>query len=387
MLKFDSSDPIIIGSLFSNSGVTALIEKTMGHAVQLAVEEINFAGGIGGREIKLLRADPKCDLKLFQSETQRLIDAGASTIFGCYKSSTRKVTLPIIESREKLLFYPTLYEGFEFSPNCIYGGAVPNQNTMCLVDYLFDNYGDRFILVGSNYVFPYESNRVMRDIVANRGGTVVDEIYIPLEPEKKQIDKIINKIKTYDQINIFSTIVGDGVVDFYRAYKEAGIDPSISPIGSLSTCEAEIKEIGAEAAQGHITAATYFSSIASEENYKFIAAYRSKFGQDSPISASAEAVYSQVHMFAKAVLKAGTDEINSILRVLPTFSFEAPQGSVRVSQNNHHTILWPKVGVANQNGEFDIVYKASSPVRPDPYLIEHHSAADNSEMFALEIRG
>lgn len=381
MAEVTNSDSIIIGSLFSKAGVTSLIEKSLGNAVSLAVDEINAAGGISGRELKLLQADPKCDLKLFQTECRRLLDQGASTIFGCYKSSSRKVVLPIVESQQKLLFYPTFYEGFEFSPNCIYGGAVPNQNTIWLADYMFKNYKNKFLLVGSNYVFPYESNRVMRDIVANRRGSVVDEIYIPLDPDKKDIDRVIKKIKKHGPLNVFSTIVGDGLVAFYKAFKEAGIDPEENPICSLITGEVEVSQIGSEAAKGHVTAAPYFSNIDSEENLKFITSYQSKFGLESPISAATEAAYTQVHLFAQAVKRAGTDDKDSILRVLPTFSFEAPQGSVRVSQENHHTILWPRVGVVNEDGKFDIVVKASSPVRPDPYLIEYVNPVESYPRF------
>ena len=111
MAETTNSDPIIIGSLFSKVGVTSLIEESLGNAVALAVDEVNATGGINGRELKLLQADPKCDLKLFQTECRRLLDQGASTIFGCYKSSSRKLVLPIIESQQKLLFYPTFYEG------------------------------------------------------------------------------------------------------------------------------------------------------------------------------------------------------------------------------------------------------------------------------------
>jgi branched-chain amino acid transport system substrate-binding protein len=363
-----STDPIKIGSLFSKSGVTAFVEKTMSNAVCLAVSEINAGGGINGRYLVLNEADPKGELKLFQSETQRLLDEGVSNFFGCYLSSTRKVTLPIIAQNQKLLFYPTFYEGFEFSPNCVYSGAVPNQNTFWLADYLLDNYEKKYLLVGSNYVFPYETNRVMRDLVANRGGDVVDEIYIPLNPAPEDIARVIEKIKAALPIVVFSTLVGDGAVAFYKAYKDAGIDPETSPIASLITGETEVAEIGLEASVGHVTAAPYFSSVDSPQNKKFVTDYRASYGQDAPICAAAEAAYFQVHLFAEAARRARAVDRESILRVLPTFSFEAPQGVVRVSRENHHAHLWPKVAIVDRNGTFKIVREAYEPVPPDPYL-------------------
>jgi branched-chain amino acid transport system substrate-binding protein len=363
-----NSDFIKIGSLFSRTGVTAFVERTLSNAVSLAVSEVNSAGGIGGRHLVLEEADPKGDLKLFEAETLRLLESGVSNFFGCYLSSTRKVTLPIIAQHQKLLFYPTFYEGFEFSPNCIYSGAVPNQNTFWLADYLLDSYEKKYLLVGSNYVFPYETNRVMRDLVANRGGDVVDEIYIPLNPSPEEIARVIEKIKAALPIVVFSTLVGQGAVSFYKAYHEAGIDPKTSPIASLITGEAEVEQIGARASAGHVTAAPYFSSIDTPQNLKFVAHYRDRYGKQSPICAAAEAAYLQVHLFAEAAKRAGAVDRESILRVLPTFSFEAPQGVVRVSRENHHTHLWPKVAIVDANGEFRIVRESFEPVPPDPYL-------------------
>lgn len=361
---------IKIGSLFSKTGVTSLIEKTQGNAVAMAVDEVNASGGIHGQPLLLEESDPKCDLKLFKSETQRLIDKGVATFFGCYMSSTRKVTLPIIEQHRKLLFYPTFYEGFEFSPSCVYSGAVANQNSVWLADYLVDHYEKKYFFVGSNYVFPYESNRIMGDLLRNRGGEVIDEVYIPVEPQKAEINDVVARIKSLAPIVVYSTIVGRGAIDFYKAYKDAGIDSATSPISSLITAEPEFKEIGIEASVGHLTAAPYFSVIKSQQNAKFVAMYRSRFGADNPISATTEAAYMQVHLFAEAAKRAGATDRESILRVLPTFSFEAPQGTVRVHHESHHTYLWPKVAKANVNGELEIVLEANASVRPDPYLVE-----------------
>ncbi|MBU1304763.1 MAG: transporter substrate-binding protein, partial [Alphaproteobacteria bacterium] len=317
-----NSDFIKIGSLFSRTGVTAFVEKTLSNAVSLAVAEVNENGGINGRLLHLEEGDPKGDLKLFQTETQRLHDEGVTNFFGCYLSSSRKVTLPIVARHQKLLFYPTFYEGFEFSQNCVYSGAVPNQNTFWLADYMLDHYEKKYLLVGSNYVFPYETNRVMRDLVANRDGDVVDEIYIPLNPDKEDIARVIGKIKSALPIVVFSTLVGEGAVAFYKAYKEAGIDPTTSPIASLITGEAELEQIGIEASIGHVTAAPYFSSMTSPQNLKFVTRYRARYGKASPICAAAEAAYLQVHLFAEAARRAGAVDRESILRVLSTFSFE-----------------------------------------------------------------
>lgn len=372
------NEPVTIGLLFSQTGVTSVIERTQRQAAMLAVEEINRAGGIDGQELLVEDSDPASDPLKFRSEAERLLDAGVATIFGCYMSSTRKAVLPVVEQRRKLLFYPTLYEGFEFSSCCIYSGAAPNQNSRWLADYLTETYGLRYFFVGSNYVFPYESNRIMRDLLFHRGAKVVDEVYIPLRPQEDDIRRAIDRIKAAGPVVIFSTVVGEGSVRFYKAYDRAGFDRSKHPIASLTSGEPELLAVGPEASVGNVTAAPYFSVLETEANRRFTTAYRDRFGAETPISAGTEAAYVQVQLFAEALRRVGVADRENLLRVLPTFSYDAPQGPVQVEESTHHTYLWPRVAVVGESGRFEIVREASAPVRPDPYLIEYDNEFDVS---------
>src|SRR6202011_4840891 len=178
------------------TGVTSAIEQTQLIAMLLAIEGITTSGGILGRQIEPGMYDPapapkKCGAlgeRLFQVHRSRLL-------FGCYMSSTRKAVLPVVEAHRGLLFYPTLYEGFEYSRHCIYTGAAPNQNSLQLAKFLLSAYGNRFLFVGSNYIYPYESNRVMGDFVSQGKGKVLDELYIPLYPEAKDFERVVARIK------------------------------------------------------------------------------------------------------------------------------------------------------------------------------------------------
>ncbi|MCC5957000.1 MAG: transporter substrate-binding domain-containing protein [Natronohydrobacter sp.] len=356
--------------LFSQTGVTAVLERSQRQAAMLAVSQINSEGGLLGGELLLLDSDPASNPARSRTEAERLFDAGAEALFGCYMSSTRKAVLPVVEARNSLLFYPTLYEGFEYASCCIYSGAAPNQNAGMLADYLTDTHGDSYFFVGSNYVFPYECNRIMRDLLSNRGARVVDEQYISLDPSDEEIAKVIAMIRNAGPVVVFSTLVGDGAVRFYKAYDRAGFDRAAQPIASLTFGEPEIRALGSAAATGHIKAAPYFSVVDTAANREFVRAYRESFGPDSPISAEAEAAYFQVRLFAEAVRRAGTTDRSSVVRALPTFSLEAPQGTVRVDAVTHHTYLWPRVAVVGEGGTFRIVREAAQPVAPDPYLVE-----------------
>lgn len=363
--------PVTLGLLYSQTGVTSVIEAAQRKAALLAVHEINATGGLFGREILVKDSEPASTPKLYGQEAERLLRNGVTALFGCYMSSARKEVLPVIEAQRSLLFYPTLYEGFEYVEGCVYSGAAPNQNARLLADYMSEIFEKRFFFVGSNYVFPYESNRIMRDLMDNRGATVVDELYIPLDPTKEEIDRVIARIKAAGPVSVFATIVGQGAIDFYRAYHEAGFDRSVQPIASLTFGEPEIAALGREASVGNLKAAPYFSVIQNAANTRFVTAFREFHGSHLPISAEVEAAYFQVHLFAEAVRRCGSTRRDDLLTVLPTFTFEAPQGPVRIDASTHHTYLWPRVAVVDETGKFEIVSGSSAPVAPEPYLVEH----------------
>ena len=164
-----NKDPIRVGILYSETGVTSTIGNSQIQGALLAVDEINQAGGIDGREIVPVRYDARSSPAAYATLAERLIvQDKVNVIFGCYMSSSRKAVLPIVEKWNKLLFYPTLYEGFEFSNNIIYTGAAPNQNSVQLAEFMTANFGASVYLIGSNYIYPYESNRIMTDLVLQR---------------------------------------------------------------------------------------------------------------------------------------------------------------------------------------------------------------------------
>lgn len=359
-----------IGVLFSQSGVTAAIETTQAHATMLAIEEINAAGGVLGRPIEPVVYDPASSPRLYRTLAARLLtEDKVRIIVGCYMSSTRKAVLPEVEAHRGLLFYPTLYEGFEYSSRCIYTGAAPNQNSLQLAQFLMEKYGSKFLLVGSNYVFPYESNRVMTDLVIQAKGKIADEIYVPLECKAADFARVVKAIERLKPDVIFSTVVGAGTAMLYRAYHEAGFDPAAMPIASLTTSEAEVAEMAPEIAAGHITAAPFFEDLDTPEARRFIANFRRRFGADAPVTACAETAYFQIKLYAEALRRAGTDDPDILVPNLLGLEYDAPQGRVRIDPDNHHTELWPRVARIGSSGRFEIVWNPESRVKPDPYFI------------------
>ena len=358
-----------VGVLFSRSGVLAVSETEHFLGTVLAIEQINAAGGVLGRQIEPVALDPKSDPDEYRRLAEHLLfEEGVSVIFGCSASSERKAVLPAIERRNGLLWYCSLYEGFEFSPNVIYTGAAPNQNTLQLAAYLLRHHGRRFCLIGSDYIYPRETNRIMREVVEQHGGEIVDEAYLPYEAVTGDVSAAVKAIQKAAPDVVFSTLVGRPAREFYRLYRELGNDPAKVPIASLTMVECEVQKVGAELCCGNITAATYFSSIKGSANARFVAEMRERFGAETPVSMWAEGAYSQVKLFAEALTMTGSLDTQKLVRAALQVSIEAPAGTLRLDPENQHAWLRPRIARVGAGGAFELLWQAHAPIKPDPYL-------------------
>ncbi len=378
MRTYKTSEPWRVGVLFSVTGNTALVEKTQLAGTLLAIEEINSAGGIHNRPLEPVIYNPKSEASAFgRYAKQLMIKDGVNTIFGCYTSSSRKSVLPVVERLNGLLWYPTPYEGFEFSPNIVYTGAAPNQNETILCRYLMEKYGNRFYFIGSDYIYPRESNRLMKEFLVHNGGTVVGESYLSLRASRDDFNPVISEIRKLQPDIIFSTVVGESTVYLYQAYAETELNPKTMPIASLTTAEAEIREMGYDVGEHHLTAASYFQGVKSKSNSTFVRKYKKLYGEDEPTNMCAEASYFQVHLFAKALDEAGTMDTDVLRKMVMETEYAAPQGKVSMDSRNGHTALWSRIGCANRDGQFDIIYESAKQVVADPYLIGYGRVASD----------
>lgn len=383
------SRPIPIGILYSTSGVTAAVERTQQQATLLAIDEINAAGGVLGRELVGLCTDPASMPQLYARQCEELVlERGVRLLMGCYMSSARKAVIPIVERHDALLFYATPYEGFEYSRNVFYAGAAPNQNILPLASYMLAHHGARVAMVGSDYVCPYESNRVMSDLILERGGSKLVETYLPLGAPMHDFEAVARHIKVQRPDFIFSTVVGDDIAQLHRALARAGVDPYAIPMASHMCTEVEIAAMGADLAEGLLTCASYFQSLPGTANERAMQLQRQRGGEPVVSNMCWEAAYLQMHLLAAAIRRADSAEPTRVARALPGLELEAPQGRVRVDPHNHHTALNPRIGRCNAHGQFDILAAAPAPVAADPYVVSHLAPdwALGGSIAALEAR-
>jgi ABC-type branched-subunit amino acid transport system substrate-binding protein len=284
--------------------------------------------------------------------------------------------LPYFEKYDGLLWYPSHYEGFESSEHVIYTGAAPNQHIVPLAEYLLKSCGTRAYCIGSNYIWAWENNKIMREAVYGAGGEVLAERYFPVG--ELDFDAVIEQIIDSRPHFVFNTLIGVSAYAFFRAFRRAvearGINqPRVFPIASCSLAEPELIEIGPAACAGHVSSSVYFESIKTATNLAFVASYGRRFPHAGPTSADAEASYLAVHLLARAIRRARSADPFAVRTSLPQVAIDAPQGEVRVDRENRHCYLTPRIGVSNAAGGFDIIYEAARPVRPDPYLVWQES--------------
>lgn len=359
-----------IGVLFAQEGVTRLVERSQYKGVMLALKEINEAGGVLGRPLIPISYDPCSITEEYGRLAEKLVSEDrVNVIFGCYTSSARKEVLPVVERTNALFFYNTLYEGFEYSPNVIYGGAIPNQNSVPLARYLLQHYGQRFYFVGSDYIYPRESNRVMRNILREGGGEVVGERYLPLVTDAASIAKVIEDVRVAQPDVIFSTMVGQGSIDLHRCFADAGLDSRAMPIASLTTNEAEVAQMGPDVAAGHIISAPYFKSLRGAANRSFLKRYETTFGSVEDVTSCAEAAYTQVHLFSQALQTTQKLDTGALREAILGSVYDAPQGLVRIDPDNGHTYLQSRIAIVDEQGSFEIKCESIRPIKPDPYLV------------------
>lgn len=313
--------------------------------------------------------NPGGDLTQYYAQTQALLDSGIRHVVGCYTSSSRKEVLPLFERRDGLLWYPSHYEGFECSDNVIYVGASPNQHIVPLISYLMNTVGKRAYCVGSNYVWPWESNRVMREILEANDGDVVCERYLPIG--STDVEQIIDEVQRLKPDFVFSSLIGESGQAFVAAYGQAVNTQRISastPLASCTLSEEELKAVDASVRAGHICSSVYFQSIGTQANAEFVRDIKQRYGVQQVTSADAEASFIAVLLLAEAIHLADTDDVQQVRSAAVQSRLNAPQGPVWIDPENHHCYLTPRLGISNANGDFEILASAKEPCKPDPYL-------------------
>ena len=377
-----AEETIKVGVLHSLSGTMAISETSLKDVALMTIEEINANGGLLGKKIEPVVVDPASNWPLFAEKARQLLTQNkVAAVFGCWTSVSRKSVLPVFEELNGLLFYPVQYEGEELSQNVFYTGAAPNQQAIPAVEYLMSKEGGgatRFFLLGTDYVYPRTTNKILRAFLHSKGipDSDIAETYPPFGHSDYQT--IVAQIKAFGaggHTAVVSTINGDSNVPFYKELGNQGLKATSIPVVAFSVGEEELRGIDTKPLVGHLAAWNYFMSLKNPQNSAFIKqwlAYVKKNnlpgGSSRVTNDPMEATYVGMHMWAQAVKKAGTTQVDEVRKAMAGQTFAAPSGfTLKMDEKNHH--LWKPVfiGEVQANGQFEVVWKTDKPIRAQPW--------------------
>ena len=360
---------VTVGQLHSATGTMAISETGSIQAEQLAIDQINAMGGILGRKIKVIKEDGASDWPTFAEKSKKLlVNDHVAAVFGCWTSASRKAVLPIFEKENGLLYYPTFYEGLEQSKNVIYTGQEATQQIIWGLDWASkEKKAKTYFLVGSDYIWPRTSMKIARKHIESVGklGKVVGEEYYPLG--NTNFNSLINKIKVAKPDCIFAAVVGGSNVAFYKQLKAAGITGAKQFLLTLSVTEDEMLGVGGENFAGFYSSMKYFQSLDNDNNKKFVAAFKGKYGPKSVIGDVTQAGYLGPWLWKAAVEKAGSFDVDKVVAASPGIELKiAPEGYVKLHDNHH---LWSKARIAQgqPDGTFKLVAESKDLIEPNPF--------------------
>ena len=379
-----AADTIKVGILHSLSGTMAISETALKETALMTIAEINAKGGVMGKKLEPVVVDPASNWPLFAEKARQLLTQDKVAVtFGCWTSVSRKSVLPVYKELNGLLFYPVQYEGEELEKNVFYTGAAPNQQAIPAVEYLMSKDGGeakRFVLLGTDYVYPRTTNKILRAFLKSKGVAEADimEEYTPFGHSDYQT--IIAKIKKFasegKKTAVVSTINGDSNVPFYKELGNAGLKAKDVPVVAFSVGEEELRGVDTKPLVGHLAAWNYFMSIKNPANTEFIkkwSDYAKAKGiaghKDKPLTNDPmEATWIGIHMWKQAVEKAKSTDVDKVIAAMAGQTFKAPSGiTSKMDEKNHHLHKSVFIGEIKADGQFNVVWKTPGPVKAKPW--------------------
>ena len=377
-----AADTIKVGILHSLSGTMAISETALKNVALMTIEEINANGGVMGKQLEPVVVDPASDWPLFAERARQLITQDkVSVVFGCWTSVSRKSVLPVFKELNGLLFYPVQYEGEELEKNVFYTGAAPNQQAIPATEYLMSEEGGaarRFVLLGTDYVYPRTTNKILRAFLNSKGipDSDIMEEYTPFgHSDYQTIVANIKKFSAGGKTAVISTINGDANVPFYRELGNAGLAATDVPVVAFSVGEEELRGVDTKPLLGHLAAWNYFMSVDNPANEAFVSKYRAWAKANNVPNADTvvtndpmEATYVGINMWKQAVEKAGTTDVDAVIEAMGGQTFDAPSGfTLKMDETNHHLHKPVLIGEVRDDGQFDVVWETDSPIRAQPW--------------------
>lgn len=367
-----AAETIKIGVLHSLSGTMAISETTLKDTIEMLIDQQNAKGGLLGKQLEAVVVDPASNWPLFAEKARELLTVqNVDVIFGSWTSVSRKSALPVLEELNGLMFYPVQYEGEESSKNVFYTGAAPNQQAIPAVNYYLEELGvEKFALLGTDYVYPRTTNKILEQYLKDKG-IAASDIFVNYTPfGHSDWSKIVADVVALGadgkKVGVISTINGDANIGFYKELAAAGVSADDIPVVAFSVGEEELSGLDTSNLVGHLAAWNYFQSADTDANAGFIKAWKARMGADRVTNDPMEAHYIGFNMWVNAVTKAGTTDIDAVRTAMYGQKFPNLTGGTAEMLPNHHLTKPVLIGEIQADGQFDIISQ-TEPVPGDAW--------------------
>lgn len=372
---------IKVGVMHSLSGTMAISETSLKDAALMTIADINRNGGVMGRLLDPLVIDPASNWVSFADKARQLLAIEkVAVVFGCWTTSSRDAVRPVFEELNGLLFYPAQHGGEDMSRNIFYTGATPNQQAIPAVEYVMSVEGGaakRFFLLGTDYVYPRMTNKILRAFLHSKAvqETDINEVYTPFGHSDYQA--IVSAIRTFSRRGktcVVSTINGDSNVPFYKEMRNQGVTPADVPVIAFSVGEEELRGTDTTPFVGNLSAWNYFMSLQNQENSKFKMMFANWVKENNLPGGAArvtddpmEATYVGIRMWKQAVEKAKSIDVDKVRVAMIGQTIAAPSGYMLAMDGNHHLHKPAMIGEARKDGQFNVVWQTKTTVRAQPW--------------------
>jgi urea transport system substrate-binding protein len=345
-----AEDPIGVASIHDLSGGLDIYGKPMIDALTLAVEEANAAGGLLGRQIKLINYDTQSNMQLYtQFAQQAALKDKVAVVHGGITSASREVIRPVLDRFKTLYFYNTQYEGGVCDRNQFDTGVTPAQTVEKLVPHAMKKWGKKVYVVAADYNYGQITSQWVKKYVIENGGEVSSIDFFPLDVTN--FGPTISKIQAAKPDFVWSALVGGAHISFYRQWAAAGMRKSIPMASTTFAVGNEHIVLSPEECDGMLICYNYFQDLKNPVNEAFVTAFHKRFGADYPnITELAMGTYQGFRLWAEAVKKAGSVDRLKVIEALETgISIDAPSGKVTIDPPTHHCVL--DVHIAEVSGK------------------------------------
>jgi len=341
-----AQDPIKIGVLEDQSGDFAAATNVKVHAIELAAEEINEAGGIDGRPIELVVYDTQSDNRRYQEFMRRVLQRDkVDVVFAGFSSASREAYRPIVNQFDGLAFYNNQYEGGVCDANMIVTGAVPEQQFSTLIPWMMETYGPKVYTIAADYNFGQISAEWVRNIVAENGGEMVGEEFIPLGVS--QFSQTIQNIQEADPDFVVTLLVGAAQASYYEQAAAAEVGKPMASSVNVGQGYEHKRFTPPSLANMYVTT-NYIEEVDTPESKAFLEKFHAKYPDEPYVNQEAANSYIAMNLYKQMVERAGSTDHDAIRAELAKgdVCFDGPSGNVCLdpkSQHMSHTIFLAKV--------------------------------------------